>query len=325
MSVTIKDISKQVGVSYSTVAKALNNSPLVKESTKRKVMEAAEALGYTPNLAARSLVTKRTGLVGIVWPGIDRAALSSLVTSIQRRLAEKGLTALLSIHEPQEAIATFENLRADAILLFEESTADIIARPSHRRTPMISIGMPIKPGVPYVDMNRREAIRLAVETLVSRGYERIAYIGPYAEASVQQQEKWIGFKEGVHQCGIASQEEWIIDSRGLLWQNGYHAAKQLLKLSDRPTAVISGSYDLAAGIIRAFQGEGITVPQDIAIISYDHIPHMEQLEIPISAVGVPEADLAAAVVDTLLLAIESVNDVPDRTSLTPAYIHRESD
>src|SRR5262245_33544496 len=111
MSVTIKDISKQVGVSYSTVAKALNNSPLVKEATKRKVLEAAEELGYTPNLAARSLVTKRTGLVGIVWPGIDRAALSSLVTSIQRRLAERGLTALLSIHEPQEAIATFENLR----------------------------------------------------------------------------------------------------------------------------------------------------------------------------------------------------------------------
>jgi LacI family transcriptional regulator len=325
MSVTIKDISKQVGVSYSTVAKALNNSPLVKEATKRKVLEAAEELGYTPNLAARSLVTKRTGLVGIVWPGIDRAALSSLVTSIQRRLAERGLTALLSIHEPQEAISTFENLRADAILLFEESMADIIARPSHRRTPMISIGMPVKPGIPYVDMNRREAIRLAVDTLASKGYERIAYIGPYAEASVQQQEKWIGLKEGLYQAGIAFQEEWIIDSHGLLWQNGYHAAKQLLKLSERPTAVISGSYDLAAGIIRAFQGEGISVPQDIALISYDHIPHMEQLEISISAVGVPEAVIAEAVTNTLLLAIESIDNVPDRTALIPAYIHRESD
>lgn len=325
MSVTIKDISKQVGVSYSTVAKALNNSPLVKEATKRKVLEAAEELGYTPNLAARSLVTKRTGLVGIVWPGIDRAALSSLVTSIQRRLAEKGLTALLSIHEPQEAIAMFENLRADAILLFEESSADIIARPSHRRTPMISIGMPIKPGVPYVDMNRREAIRLAVETLAGKGYERIAYIGPYTEASAQQQEKWIGFKEGLHQAGIEFQEQWIVDSHGLLWQDGYRAAKQLLKMSDRPTAVISGSYDLAAGIIRAFQGEGTLVPQDIALISYDHIPHMEQLEIPISAVGAPEAVIAAAVVDTLLLAIESIDNVPDRTALIPTYIHRESD
>ncbi|WP_127529637.1 LacI family DNA-binding transcriptional regulator [Paenibacillus kobensis] len=325
MSVTIKDISKQVGVSYSTVAKALNNSPLVKETTKRKVIAAAESLGYRPNLAARSLVTKRTGLIGIVWPNVERPALSSLLTSIQNRLADNNLTALLSIDEPQEAITTFLNLRVDAILMFEESAYGIAEGQARTNVPFVSIGMPVQPDVPAVDMNRREAVKLAVATLVAKGHTRIAYIGPYAEASVQQREKWIGYREGIHEHGLSFEEDLLIDSNGLLWQHGYHAAQQMLAMSDRPSAVISGSYDLSAGILRAFQTSGISVPNDIAIISYDHIPHLEQLEIPISAVGVPEEVMSEAVTRTVLQAIESPGSLPNRTELTPEYFHRRSD
>ncbi|EFM09383.1 transcriptional regulator, LacI family [Paenibacillus curdlanolyticus YK9] len=325
MSVTIKDISKQVGVSYSTVAKALNNSPLVKEETKRKVVEAAASLGYRPNLAARSLVTKRTGLVGIVWPSVERAALSSLVTSIQRRLATKGLTALLSIHEPQEAIQTFERLRVDAILMFEESAFRMTAVDQLPTVPVLTIGTPLREHVPAVDMNRRAAIKLAVAKLVENGHTRIAYVGPYIDESMQQREKWIGYQEALQAAGIPLADELLLDSEGLQWQNGYHAAKRLLAMPERPTAVISGSYDLASGILRAFQGEGIAIPHDIAIVSYDHIPHMEQLDIPLSAVGVPEAKLADAVTATLLQAIEDASSLPTRTLLVPEYVHRESD
>jgi len=325
MSVTIKDISKQVGVSYSTVAKALNNSPLVKEATKRKVIAAAESLGYRPNLAARSLVTKRTGLIGIVWPNVERPALSSLLTSIQKRLTDNGLTALLSIDEAQEAITTFLNLRVDAILMFEETAYGMAEGQAKASVPFVSIGMPVRPDVPAVDMNRREAVRLAVSTLISKGHSRIAYIGPYAEASVQQREKWIGYREGIHEGGLAFEEELLIDSHGVLWQHGYHAAQQLLAMSDRPSAVIAGSYDLAAGMLRAFQTGDISVPNDIAIISYDHIPHLEQLEIPLSAVGVPEETLAEAITKTVLQVIESPGSAPIRTPLTPEYFHRLSD
>ncbi|GFN33537.1 LacI family DNA-binding transcriptional regulator [Paenibacillus xylaniclasticus] len=325
MSVTIKDISKHVGVSYSTVAKALNNSPLVKEATKRKVIAVAESLGYRPNLAARSLVTKRTGLIGIVWPNVERPALSSLLTSIQKRLADKGLTALLSIDEAQQAITTFLNLRVDAILMFEESADGIDDGQALANVPFISIGMPVRPDVPAVDMNRREAIKLAVTTLIAKGHTRIAYIGPYAEASIQQREKWIGYREGIYEGGLSFENGLLIDSNGLSWQHGYQAAQQLLALSNRPTAVISGSYDLAAGMLRAFQTYGITVPDDIAIISYDHIPHLEQLEVSISAVGVSEDALSEAVTRTVLQSIESPGSVPLRTPLTPEYIHRRSD
>ena len=78
MTITIKDIAKQVGVSYSTVSKALNNSPLVKQETKDKIIKLAKEMGYEPNYAAQSLVSKQSRVIGLIWPTLERVAPSTL-------------------------------------------------------------------------------------------------------------------------------------------------------------------------------------------------------------------------------------------------------
>jgi LacI family transcriptional regulator len=84
--VTIKDIAQRAGVSFSTVSKALLDSPLVKHQTKQHILSIAKEMGYQPNIAARSLVSRRSGAIGVVWPSVERAALSSLITSLNEEM-----------------------------------------------------------------------------------------------------------------------------------------------------------------------------------------------------------------------------------------------
>src|SRR5690606_12646530 len=105
--VTIKDIAKRAGVSFSTVSKALQDRPLVKPATRSPVLAIAQWTGYQPQMAARGLVSKRTGAIGIVWPSIKRGALSSMVSSVHEKLEEEGYTVLLSMSHTESAIRTF--------------------------------------------------------------------------------------------------------------------------------------------------------------------------------------------------------------------------
>src|SRR5690606_27702038 len=97
--VTIKDIAERAGVSFSTVSKALRDSPLVKEETKRRILDVARELGYQPNFAARRLVSRRSWAVGVVWPSVERTALSYLITRINAQLERLGYVTVLSINE----------------------------------------------------------------------------------------------------------------------------------------------------------------------------------------------------------------------------------
>jgi LacI family transcriptional regulator len=109
MSVTIKDIARESGVSYSTVSKALNNSPLVKPETKKKVLETANMLGYTPNFAAKNLVSKKSRTIGLVWPAIDRIALTALVSKINELVTAENYFMILSVDEADKAIGMFKD------------------------------------------------------------------------------------------------------------------------------------------------------------------------------------------------------------------------
>src|SRR5690625_2016834 len=126
MSITIKDIANVAGVSYSTVSKALNNSPLVKKETKDRIVKIAEEMGYEPNFAAQRLVLKRTKVIGLIWPTIERDVLSTLVTNISKDM-NKPLHSMISSDDPvQQLIETIRRLQVDGNILFEANVDDVV-------------------------------------------------------------------------------------------------------------------------------------------------------------------------------------------------------
>ena len=104
MSMTIKDIARIAGVSYSTVSKALNDSPLVKSDTKKRIVAIAEEIGYEPNFAAQRLVSKQTKIIGLIWPTIERLVLSTLVTKISDEINKTPYSMILSVDPVQASI-----------------------------------------------------------------------------------------------------------------------------------------------------------------------------------------------------------------------------
>lgn len=303
MSVTIKDIAKVAGVSYATVSKALNNSPLVKESTKKHVKQIADQLGYHANWAAKSLVSKKSNTIGVVWPTVERLALSSLATLINSELEQRSYSMLLSIHAMEPAVKLFNQIQVDAILIFNEAgyTSTKAQHPSS--VPMITYGEAGIPNLPTVEVDRRSAMVKAVDYLAQLRHQKIGYIGDLSR-ELNQQEKYIGYTSGVIRNGITIHPDMASDSKGLNWQDGYEAAKSLLQSDYHPTAIVSGSYELTVGAIRAINEAKLSIPSDISIVSYDNIEQMETFDVPVTAVGPPVSEIARSIVDFMMSLIE---------------------
>ncbi|MCI3919238.1 LacI family transcriptional regulator [Paenibacillus sp. TRM 82003] len=326
MSVTIKDIARLAGVSYSTVSKALNDSPLVRPDTKRRIVELAAQLGYEPNLAAKSLVSRRSMTVGALLPSLERVALSALVGRINDELSARGYEMILSILPPTDAVRLFQRLQVDGIVVFEDIT------PEARRVdsvstdiPIVSIGSSHIMGNRYalVDVKRKEALREAVRYLAGLGHCRIAYVGDAREADSKQQEKVAGFLEGAFESGLTADGAFILNSDGNTWKHGYEAGRQLLELERRPTAVITGAYDVTAGCLRAIQDGGLRVPEDLSLVSYDNIPQLAELDVPVTAVGAP-VDRFAERIAAALLDIMAAEGADRRTELLDAALEERA-
>lgn len=325
MSVTIKDIAKHAGVSYSTVSKALRNSPLVKEPTKNKIIAIADELGYIPNIAARSLVQKKSFTIGVVWPTLERVAPAALITKINELLEERSYTTLLSINEADRAISTFNRFQVDAIIVFAENEKDysneILKNPS--TVPILYYGIKGKEVYPIIDVNRRLAMKLAVENLVSIGHEKIAFIGEITTKDPLQKEKYKGYMDAMKENRLSIADDIVVATNGLEVYDGYLGAKALFNDSKDFTAIISGSFDLTKGILKAANELDIHVPNDVSIISYDNISTTENEDLPVTKVGVPIHRIAEQITDTLMEIIDG-KEIVDAIILEPELNNGES-
>ncbi|WP_199621141.1 LacI family DNA-binding transcriptional regulator [Paenibacillus alkalitolerans] len=312
MNVTIKDIARLAGVSYSTVSKALNDSPLVKPDTKKRIVELAAQLGYQPNIAAKSLVSRRSMTVGVVLPSLERVALSALVGRINDELAGRGYEVILSILPPTSAVKLFQRLQMDGIVVFEDiSPEEKYVEPAATEIPVVSIGSSHVTSSRYaiVDVKRKEALKEAVRYLAGLGHARIAYIGDARESDSKQQQKVAGFMEGAFECGLTSESAFIMNSDGNTWRHGYEAGRRLLVLDKRPSAVITGAFDVTAGFLRAVQDGGLSIPDDLSLLSYDNVPQLAELDVPVSAVGAPVSLLADRIASRLVDIMGSANAI----------------
>ena len=323
LSVTIKDIANVAGVSYSTVSKALNDSPLVKEKTKQKIIKISKEMGYKPNFAARSLVSNQTKVIGLIWPTIERVVLSTLVTKISHEMNKTPYSMILSVDPIETALETFRRFQVDGIILFEEN----IDMPVHsKNTSLLAYGVTREGKLehPVIDPNHDQAMHMAVEYLTSLGHEKIAYIGDLSSHDLMQIEKYKGFKKAMRNSNLVVDGQYVIDTHGLDWYDGYAATNAFFELSDRPTAIVGGSYDISGGITRGILERKLSIPDDISVISYDNIPQMATMEVPMTAIGVPVDQLALEIVQSIIRLVEDNAQEPFSHKIQPVLEKRSS-
>ncbi|QKS69736.1 LacI family DNA-binding transcriptional regulator [Paenalkalicoccus suaedae] len=299
MTVTIKDIAKSAGVSYSTVSKALRNSSLVKQPTKEKIRAIALELGYEPNLAAQVLVSRKTFTIGVVWPSVDREMQAALITLLNNQLEEEGYTTLISINDISRSVKAFQRLQVDAMLIFDDQQhQDTLPKTT---IPTVLFGLKERSQFPVIDVNRHEAVKKITEYVIEEGALSILYAGLTEGEDPLQAAKFEGFLAATSSLQGATA---VYNTKGLNRLDGYKAMKAILQLGSPPHAIIFGSYDLTVGAIDAIHELNITKTNHLRIASYDNMSGHHELTFPVLFTGVPLTIIVETLVDKLLQAAD---------------------
>ena len=303
MAVTIRQLAEAAGVSIATVSRVLNNkSHPVSAATRQRILALADALGYRPNNAARSLRTERSSTIGIITDNIDSPHTTSMVRGIQDCMKQAGYICVIisADWDPEverEAIHDLVSRSIDGVIFAEtwHRTANEALDLANR--PYVFVHRQFGSEHQYsVTPDEVYGARLATGHLVRLGHRRIGYInGPeqyYASA-----DRLRGYQEELAAAGMAFDPNLV--TRGD-WQveSGYWAGRQLLAATPRPTAIFAGNDLMAAGAMYALFDAGLRVPQDIAIVGYDNQeiarifrPSMTTVTLPLYEMGQTSAQM----------------------------------
>ena len=275
----LKELAGHLGLSQTTVSRALNDYPEVKETTRLRVKETAKRLGYSANASALRLATGRSGTIGLVIGGDSTQQFgphaSEYLTGVAGRLARDEIDILVSPVDSDDEIPAFKRLiaskRVDALILGAPAPYD------ERVKLLTKIGFPfilhgrteIGEVHPWLDIDNRGAFHRATLHLLDLGHRRIGMInGPAGQTFAEHRE--IGYRSALLERGVAPDRRLIANGR-FTDEVGFRWAQSFLELSPRPTAFLAGSMMTALGVFRAIRLAGLTLGKDISMIAHDDV------------------------------------------------------
>ncbi|MBZ5753531.1 LacI family DNA-binding transcriptional regulator [Metabacillus rhizolycopersici] len=299
--VTIKDIARLANVSHTTVSRALNNSPLIKEPTKRKILEIASQLNYIPNYNAKSLVTQKSHTIGLFFSSISSGTSPSFfvdaLKGVNRVISQDYNLFVRGIDDYQD-FSTINPQRFDGIILMSQSVKDnsFIYHTMQKGIPLVVLNRYIEDDhIINILSDDTEGSRQAVEYLVKSGHRDIAIIeGIQGFKSTQMRKE--GYLQALIQHVMSIQHEYSVGGNYDM-ESGYLAMNKLLSLKKPPTAVFCSNDDMAIGAMNAVFAKGLKVPDDISIVGFDDIgfsryttPRLTTVKRPVEQISILGAE-----------------------------------
>ncbi|HZY48303.1 MAG TPA: substrate-binding domain-containing protein [Devosia sp.] len=274
----LKELASNLGLSQTTVSRALNGYPEVNEATRRRVAEAAARLGYRPNASARRLATGRAGAVGIVYSTNEGYGphTSEFLGGLGARLANDEIDVLVSTVESfDDELATYRRAiaskKVDAIVVHSPRPNDARARLlAELDFPFIVHGRTeIATPAAWLDIDNVAATRRATEQLIQLGHRDIALLnGPKGLTFAIDREA--GYLQAFASAGLVANT--ALMANGLFTdETGFRLAQAMLERKPRPTAFLAGSMMTALGVFRAIRSAGMTLGKDVSMIAHDDV------------------------------------------------------
>jgi len=306
---TIRDVAKASGVSSATVSYVLNGGPRrVDPVTSARVLAAMERLQYHPNTMARALNRKRLDCLGVVFPTRNpslvfdsyfSAILDGIIHVATERQQNVTLYTGLEWHN-RSSLPAFRDRRVDGLLLIATLTdSDIVPALTEAAIPFVLINnQSMDQRVCSVDIDNDDASYRVVEYLISLGHRRIALVGgePNSPSTLPRRQGYLR---------ALAQHELKVDSQLLIERNytkewGYEGTKQLLSITDPPTAIFAGGDGIAVGVYQACEEAGISIPVQMSVVGFDNAPFVEHLSPSLTTVDHPLIQIGAAATTLLL-------------------------
>ncbi len=336
MSVDIKSLAASLGVSASTVSRALNGYTDINEDTRARIVQRAKELNYQPNLGARRLVKGRADAVGLVYPMdsdyLGNAGFLEMVTAFSKCVEDAGLDLLLAAAHSTNELATYERLvrggRIDGILVANTLVADPrVDYLKQAGVPFVGYGRSgARMDFPWFDFDNEAGERMAVERLLELGHQHIAYVHAPLEMNFAQQ-RYAGFMSGMRAAGLMPPPEYVILGS---WdrRSGYAAVQNLLGLPIKPTAIVVDNNIGGIGVIRGLLNAGVALGRDVSVIVDGGIPEDNLLHgaTDVAAIVQPTPERSGQTMAQMLLElIESKGQAPLRHVLVqPEFVPGQS-
>jgi len=326
---TIRDVAARAGVHPGTASRALNPAlpGRIAAATALRVRTAAEELGYTPDPTARSLRTRRSGVVGVVVPDLTNPVLPPIVRGVEETLWAAGIACLVADtdNDPaREAVAVRELLarRCEGLVIATATRASATVRAlAGADPPAVLVTRDVEDaGLPFVAGDDAGGVEAAAHHLLHLGHRRIAYLAGPPDLSTTVT------RRAAVERAFADADLVVASARTYGIADGREAARDLLASAPRPTAILAGNDMLALGVYEALAEAGLRCPADVSVAGHNDMPLVDRLDPPLTTVAIPRAEIGVAAARVLLDRMAGGGDGggPRRTLLPTRLVLRGS-
>ena len=328
--VTIREVAEEAGVSIATVSRVLNARGDVSPETRELVSRIIRDRGYSANRSARHLSAGRTGLVGVLVPLVYPAYFSAILAGAAEALNEQDLRVVLSPtdHQHEREVSLLDRLlhglTDGALIILPEESSDELAKllDEGYRFVVVDPLEPLDERIPSVSAAHTSGADQAMQHLLGLGHRRIAAItGPRGWVATEDRRR--GYHAALAAAGILPDPALEVEADFEIL-GGREAARNLLGLPERPTAIFAFNDNHAIGVLQAARARGLRVPEDLSVVGFDDVEHAMIVTPTLTTVRQPLAEMGRTAVSLLMRLLESQRIETLRIELATRLVVRES-
>ena len=325
MNITIYDVAREASVSMATVSRVVNGNPNVKPTTRKRVLDAIEQLGYRPNAVARGLASKRTTTVGVIIPDISSIFFGELARGIEDIATMYKYNIILSNSDQNKEkeihlLNTLLEKQVDGIVFMGgEITKEL--EEAFRKSPVpivLSATIDDNKEFPSVNIDYEQAVFDAINSFIQKGHKKIAMVSGTLEDPINGYQKFAGYKKAMEEAGLPIKDHYVAIG-DYTYDSGLEATESLLSLESKPTAIFASTDEMALGVIHGIQDAGFNVPDDFEVIGFDNTRLASMVRPTLTSVVQPMYDIGAVSM-RLLTKYMNKEEVGENVVLLPHRI-----
>lgn len=310
--VTIKDIARELGISPSTVSRALKDHPDISSKTKEAVNALAEKLNYQPNIVALNLRQKKTFTIGVIIPELVHFFFSTVISGIEDVAYQAGYSVILA-----QSKESYEREKTDIKALFNSRVDGMLISVSRETKNFEHIESVISKGVPVVFYDRTYGAPMssnvivddyvgakeAVNHLIEQGYQRIAFLEGSPGLIITADRKR-GYIDALKEHGMEIKEAYIQECATGSLEEGKRSTKKLLSMSAPPDAIFGSNDPMATGAMQSIKEKGLKIPQDVGVVGFSNWSYGSLIEPTLTTVDQPGFEMGQEAARLLIRQIE---------------------
>ncbi len=324
--VTIQDVAKTAGVSVSTVSRVLNGKVDVAEDTQVRIKHVIDELGYTSSLAARSMRSLKSNLIGLIMPDIAFPFAFEVMKGVNRAIADSDYDLLVyttgdvrkygtALHE-QHYVSLLNNSITDGVIIVAPVTIEF-----RTDAPIVAVDpLIVNPSYHAIHATNFQGAVDAMEYLIGLGHRRIGYIGGRSEL-VSSSRRLEGYLSALKAAEIEV-DEGLVFSGDYTTDTAVLCAQKMLTMKERPSAIFASNDQSAIGVLQVAEEMGFSVPEDLSVIGFDNIPEASYLHL--TTVDQFIADMGYQAAKTLFKVIEGTSTEPRIQQMPTRLVIRDS-